>query len=1807
MKRVKALVSLLLCAALMAPASSTAFAAADYTEQPQQAFQLTTLPSAATSVLQKVLTAPSAAQAKTSGETAESAKEKEEILEEQEAAAAGKLPPQMGWSTWNFFREKINEEKAMDAAKALVNTNLNDHGYVYFNLDDCWQSNMRDENGRMQFDLTGFPSGPDFIKQINALDPENPLKVGLYSSSGELTCEDLPGAAGNEELDAQTFAEWGVEYLKYDYCHVVDMGPDIGYTSYTKAPDVDYITVAKAGTPEGEQLQAEDAILEGNASVVKGGGCYGTGYVTGLSANGGSITFKKTVDEPGEYVLTIGFKKTASELSKYAQIEVNGERTYETLIARTSGWSNTGRQQVYIDLDAGENTIKIFNPIDGQKADSIRRYSKMGNALKEATAKVAEENQTEEKPIFFSVCEHGRTQPWTWAGDFANSWRTSHDISASWSSVMSNYEQAVTLWSYQKPGTYNDPDMLEVGNGGLSNTENKAHFSLWAMMNSPLIVGCDIRDFVSETSPDGVDHEVHNGAYDVITNDKVIALNQDPLLLQAKRISTANGIDILVKPLENGEAAVCFFNKSGANNATASVDLANLSDEDERITLASTSLYMVEDLWEENSEDVCGEILNSGEIPTHGVKLYRVKAAEPGSIDKMGVVSLSSEYGVYNAGETAEFTVEVENVGRETMKNVVVSLDAPESFQVTGGEEIAELALGEKKEVTFQVTMPEDASCSIAKPADDYILSATATYTYDGDEENTTKLATEPVKVSKAPVNTVTKLGDYPWLSATVGWGTAPGRNKSIDGNALRLGGKTYTSGIGTHANSDIQIYLGGGSYKFHSIIGVDQEMQVATSSIQFEVLADGQSIYKSDVLKKDSSEEINLTITDCRVLTLRVTDAGDGNGSDHGDWADATLTKLDDVKEYEIHIAETANGTIITDPEGSVLDGLPLEITFTPNDGYKTYKAVVNNEIVVPVDNKYTLENITSDVEISAEFLATEETGTPLEIESAENPADQDVEYGTESGVLNLPETITLTLKGGMRATVPVTWNLENYDPNAAGKQVITGTLTLPECIANTAEIQVTAVVNVAEEDVHNIAPDGTAFAPSTALASGKQASFVNDGIFDDQEEGANGKGVFGMKVLSQIPEDDRYVQITWDTPKDVESLILWSYFAKDQGPKNFDVLVTKDGDAWEKVANSGDITWKSNAADREQEQKEIVFDAVQEGITGVRIYVNSSYSTWSTNAVITELQIFGRNSAEEKVNVNFTEPVNGKISAATDSGEIVAGQTVAVGTTVTFTFTPDEGYHVSRALINGEEVELTAENTYTMVVNQDVTADAEFEADVPAEHSLSILYDGSKVNLTVNGESDKIADLLGKYEEDVLSGTELELGFVPAVDGREIAGVTINGEPEEFDDPSGYLYNYEMPNKDVELSFVFTVVNKLTLRQTIAIAEDLQKGEEYADLIQKVKERYDAALEKANEVAGNPTATQAEIDKAWSDLMDMIHMLRFAPGDKTELDLLLEIARELHEEDFTADSWAEYLPAYEAAEKVAADEEALAGDIEKACEDLKEAFDKLVRGADFSVLQTAVDQANSLDLNTFLDGPEKDAFVKIRGLAIDMLNEKKATQEAVNQMANDLVKAMADLRKIPSRDELNKLIAEMEAMDLSGYTSRSVANFKAALNVAKAAAANPDATDEELATAYYNGKDAIDGLVKADSSKPNSSKGSTSANTSNIYGASGVVSAAQTVSTQKAYVVSDTTVNFALKHGEAYCFKMTVVNGNSQMPSFTVGNGNVLKTQFVAKVGSDYYYRVYAIGTPGQSTGVYTTLPGGAPVKHCTVTIAG
>ena len=126
------------------------------------------------------------------------------------------LTPPMGWSSWNTFRNSIDEKLIKDTAVALKKTGLLDAGYQYVNLDDCWQSSMRTSDGKLQGDLTRFPRGmKPLIEEINELG----FKVGLYTSNGTGTCEDLPASLYNERVDADTLAEWGVEYFKYDFCH----------------------------------------------------------------------------------------------------------------------------------------------------------------------------------------------------------------------------------------------------------------------------------------------------------------------------------------------------------------------------------------------------------------------------------------------------------------------------------------------------------------------------------------------------------------------------------------------------------------------------------------------------------------------------------------------------------------------------------------------------------------------------------------------------------------------------------------------------------------------------------------------------------------------------------------------------------------------------------------------------------------------------------------------------------------------------------------------------------------------------------------------------------------------------------------------------------------------------------------------------------------------------------------------------------------------------------------------------------------------------------------------------------------------------------------------------------------------------------------------------------------------------------------------------------------------------------------------------------------------------------------------------
>ncbi|MBR3588329.1 MAG: alpha-galactosidase, partial [Clostridia bacterium] len=106
----------------------------------------------------------------------------------------------------------------------------------------------------------------------------------------------------------------------------------------------------------------------------------------------------------------------------------------------------------------------------------------MGEELKRATREHAEKNGAEEKKIVYSICEWGRNKPWLWGREAGNLWRTTPDIIPEWISIYGLYKLTIRLGKYASPGAWNDPDMLEVGNGNLTYDENRTHFSLWCMM-----------------------------------------------------------------------------------------------------------------------------------------------------------------------------------------------------------------------------------------------------------------------------------------------------------------------------------------------------------------------------------------------------------------------------------------------------------------------------------------------------------------------------------------------------------------------------------------------------------------------------------------------------------------------------------------------------------------------------------------------------------------------------------------------------------------------------------------------------------------------------------------------------------------------------------------------------------------------------------------------------------------------------------------------------------------------------------------------------------------------------------------------------------------------------------------------------------------------------------------------------------------------------------------------------------------------------------------------------------------------------
>jgi len=323
----------------------------------------------------------------------------------------------------------------------MASDGMRDAGYVYVNIDDTWEGE-RDAQGNITTNRK-FPDMKALADYVHAKG----LKLGIYSSPGPNTCAGYEGSYGHEAQDARTYAAWGIDYLKYDWC---------------------------------------------------------------------------------------------------------------------------GARNIYTD------------------AEMPAVYQKMGDALL-ATG----------RPIVYSLCQYGREDVWTWGADVGgNLWRTTGDIRDTWDSMTRIGFAQDSLARFAKPGHWNDPDMLEIGNGGMSADEYRTHMSLWSILAAPLLAGNDLRAMAPEIR-------------DILLNREVIAIDQDAGGRQGARAWQDGDREIWTRELADGSRAVALFNRG---DAPASITA--------RWSSLGIRARRARDLWAHR--DVAPGSEYTATVAAHGVVLLRV-------------------------------------------------------------------------------------------------------------------------------------------------------------------------------------------------------------------------------------------------------------------------------------------------------------------------------------------------------------------------------------------------------------------------------------------------------------------------------------------------------------------------------------------------------------------------------------------------------------------------------------------------------------------------------------------------------------------------------------------------------------------------------------------------------------------------------------------------------------------------------------------------------------------------------------------------------------------------------------------------------------------------------------------------------------------------------------------------------------------------------------------------------------------------------------------------------------------------------
>lgn len=466
--------------------------------------------------------------------------------------------------------------------------------------------------------------------------------------------------------------------------------------------------------------------------------------------------------------------------------------------------------------------------------------------------------------MVLGVSRHGN--PWTWPSHPADLWRTSADIDDQWSSMLRNTEEETGLSADAGAGKgWNDPDMLQIGNGGMSTEEYRAHLSLWSVLAAPLLMGNDVRNADQAT-------------LDLLGNREVIAVDQDTLGAPGDRLSSDGDREVWTRRLANGDVAVALFNR-GATSTEIRTDARSAG-------LPPSPGYTLRDLWQHTETQTAGGI--SAQVPPHGVVLYRVSARRaPGDAQ----VTLSTDTGYVPAGQTTPVTVSVRNESVAPLGIDHIGLDAPAGWQVRLVHQDSPVTVaGRPVTARFEVTAPPGAANAALG------LSATAgTATY--------RSATQAV-VPPAPPSGDVALSDHPRVQTDNGWYLPMKVDHSFGpddfcgdctGGTLTLGGQQFATGLGTYASSQVAYYLGGRCRTFDTTMGIDDEVlgitwpgsQNVRGTARFLLYGDGRLLFDSGLLRMGQPPA--RAVVDVRgVRELKLVDhsGGDGNFADHADWA---------------------------------------------------------------------------------------------------------------------------------------------------------------------------------------------------------------------------------------------------------------------------------------------------------------------------------------------------------------------------------------------------------------------------------------------------------------------------------------------------------------------------------------------------------------------------------------------------------------------------------------------------------------------------------------------------------------------------------------------------------------------------------------------------------------------------------------------------------------------------------------------------------------------------------------------------------